>query len=69
MHIVTIERKGIITQHNDVIVISNEGMPIKDDDQGMMYGSSTHGNLHVTVLVRFPSKLSTAILKEFEELF
>ena len=68
-HVVTIERKGIITQHNDVIVMSNEGMPIKDNAKSMMFGSSTHGNLHVTVLLRFPSKLSTAILKEFEKLF
>ena len=68
-HIVVVQREGKLTEHNDIIVIKNEGMPIKDEAQGMMYGSSTHGDLHVTVLVRFPSKISKKILKEFDTLF
>ena len=68
-HIVTIKQKGKVTQHNDVMVIENEGMPVKDEERGVLFGGPTHGDLYVTVLVQFPKKIDKKILKIFEKLF
>ena len=68
-HIVTIKQKGKVTQHNDVLVIENEGMPVKDEERGVLFGGPTHGDLYVTVLVQFPKKIDKQILKIFEKLF
>lgn len=59
-HEVKVERKGV-TPYGDVIVIKNEGMPIRQRD--------TYGNMKINIVVDFPKTLTRAQQEGIEKLF